>query len=129
MEFQAESHVEGKNIEQLTSLIVNHLRRTISRKHTLPRYKMRYLPFFQKLQPQDEKQSIYVHDSMITIGHLEVKVNGCTRLPDIEGSNGLYCALSVDALPWKQLAENSRALWTTFEVSFQGRIQGVLTPS
>lgn len=116
MEFEAESHLEGKNIEQLTSLIVNHLRRTINKKHTLPSYKMRYLPFFPKLEPQSEKQDIFIHDSTITIGQLDVIVNGCTRIPDIDGAASLYCSLSVDVLPWKQLAENSRALWTTFEV-------------
>jgi hypothetical protein len=74
------------------------------------------MPFFPKLQPQNEKQDIFVHNSLITIGQLEVQVNGCSRLPEIDGSSSFYCSLSIDVLPWKQLAENSRALWTTFEV-------------
>ena len=116
VEFQAESQFEGKNLPQLTSLIISHLRKSIQKKHTLPSYKIRYNPFFQELSPQDETQEVYVHDSLVTVGTLEVTVVGCTRLPELENGAWHYCSLSVDLLPWSQLAENRRAMWPTFEV-------------
>ena len=116
MEFEAESQYEGKNIPQLTSLIVNHLRKSVYKKHTLPNYKMRYHPFFAVLVPQDETRQVYVYDSLLTVGTLEVNVIGCSRLPEAESGVCLYCSVSVDLLPWKQLAENKRALWPVHEV-------------
>ena len=41
---------------------------------------------------------------------------GCSRLPELENGAWQYCSLSVDLLPWSQLAENRRAMWPTFEV-------------
>lgn len=117
VEFEAESQFEGKNLPQLSSLIINHLRKSIQKKHTLPSYKIRYNPFFVELSPQDETQEVYVHDSLVTVGSLEVTIVGCTRLPELENMAWQYCSLSVDLLPWSQLAENRRAMWPTFEVS------------
>ena len=116
VEFEAESQFEGKNLPQLTSLILNHLRKSIQKKHTLPTYKIRYSPLFPELKPQDEAQEVYVHDSLVTVGDLEVTVVGCSRLPELENRAWQYCTLSVDMLPWSQLAENRRAMWPTFEV-------------
>ena len=117
VDFQAESQFEGKNLPQLTSLIISHLRKSIQKKHTLPSYKIRYNPFFPELSPQDETQEVYVHDSLVTVGKLEVTVVGCSRLPELEsGPWQYYCSVSVDLLPWSQLAENKRAMWPTFEV-------------
>ena len=116
VEFEAESQFEGKNLPQLTSLILNHLRKSIQKKHTLPAYKIRYSPLFPELKPQDEAQEVYVHDSLVTVGDLEVTVVGCSRLPELENGTWQYCTLSVDMLPWSQLAENRRAMWPTFEV-------------
>ena len=116
VEFEAESQFEGKNLPQLTSLILSHLRKSIQKKHTLPAYKIRYSPLFPELIPQDEAQEVYVHDSLVTVGDLEVTVVGCSRLPELENGGWQYCTLSVDMLPWSQLAENRRAMWPTFEV-------------
>ena len=117
VEFEAESQFEGKNLPQLSTLIINHLRKSIQKKHTLPSYKIRYSPFFLELSPQDEAQEVYVHHSLATVGSLEVTVVGCTRLPELENRVWQYCSLSVDPLPWSRLAENKRAMWPTFEVS------------
>lgn len=118
VEFQAESQFEGKNLPQLTSLITNHLRKSIQKKHTLPNYKVRYNPFFEQPSPQDETQEVYVHDSLVTVGALDVTVVGCTRLPELENWALQYCTLSVDMLPWGRLAKNRRAMWPTFEVRY-----------
>lgn len=116
VELEAESQFEGKNFPQLTSLIISHLRKSIQKKHTLPSYKIRYSPFFPQLIPQDETQEVYVHNSSVTVGSLEVTVVGCTRLPELENEASQYCSLSVDQLPWSQLVENRRAMWPTFEI-------------
>ncbi|XP_022804079.1 PDZ domain-containing protein 8-like isoform X2 [Stylophora pistillata] len=116
VEFEAESQFEGKNFPQLTSLIISHLRKSLQKKHTLPSYKIRYSPFFPQVIPQDETQEVYVHNSSVTVGSLEVTVVGCTRLPELENGVSQYCSLSVDQLPWSQLVENKRAMWPTFEI-------------
>ena len=116
VEFEAKSQFDGKTIPQLSSLIINHLQKALYRKHTLPNYKIRYEPFFPVLAPQDESQEVYIHNSLVTVGTLEVEVLGCSRLPQLDDIYSLYCTVSVDSLPWSQLAENSRALWPTLEV-------------
>ena len=116
VEFEAESQLDGKTIPRLRSLIINHLRKSLYRKHTLPNYKIRYRPFFPRLFPQDETQEVYIHNSLVTVGHLEVEVISCSRLPELDNIYSLYCTVSVDSIPWSQLAENSRALWPTLEV-------------
>lgn len=116
VEFEAESQFDGKTIPQLSSLIINHLQKILYRKHTLPNYKIRYQPFFPVRAPQDETQEVYVHNSLVTVGMLEIEVLGCSRLPELKDIYSLYCTVSIDSLPWSQLAENSRALWPTFEV-------------
>lgn len=116
VEFQAESQFEGKNLPQLTSFITNHLRKSIQKKHTLPNYKVRYNPFFEQPSPQDETQEVYVHDSQVTVGALDVTVVGCTRLCELENWASQYCTLSVDMLPWGRLAKNRRGMWPTSEV-------------
>lgn len=126
VEFQAESQFEGKNLPQLTSLITNHLRKSIQKKHTLPNYKVRYNPFFEQPSPQDETQEVYVHDSLVTVGALDVTVVGCTRLPELENWALQYCTLSVDMLPWGRLAKNRRAMWPTFEVRYLYTLKGNL---
>lgn len=41
VDFEAKSHFEGRPLPQLTSIIVNQLKRVIKKKHTLPNYKIR----------------------------------------------------------------------------------------
>lgn len=53
IEFDASSHFDGRQIPQLTQLIVNQLRRAVRRKHTLPNYKCRYKPFFDQIYNQN----------------------------------------------------------------------------
>ena len=116
VEFEAESQFEGRNFPQLSSLIVNHLRKSLHKKHTLPNYKLRFHPFFAELLPQDESQQVYVHNSLIAVGNLEVNIIGCSRLPEAESGASLYCSVSVDSLPWKQLAETKRNTWPYVQV-------------
>ncbi|CAH2323228.1 PDZ domain-containing 8 [Pelobates cultripes] len=42
IDFEVQSEFEGRPMPQLTSIIVNQLKKVIKRKHTLPHYKIRY---------------------------------------------------------------------------------------
>jgi hypothetical protein len=52
IDFAATSNFDGKNIPHLTTLILNQLRRSVKRKHTLPNYKCRFKPFFEPIYTQ-----------------------------------------------------------------------------
>lgn len=43
VDFEVKSQFEGRPLPQLTSIIVNQLKRVIKKKHTLPNYKIRYV--------------------------------------------------------------------------------------
>ena len=43
IDFEVQSQFEGRPLPQLTSIIVNQLKRVIKKKHTLPNYKIRYV--------------------------------------------------------------------------------------
>ncbi|CAF0799003.1 unnamed protein product [Brachionus calyciflorus] len=52
VEIDGSSQFEGRQMPKLTYLIINQLRRSIRRKHTLPNYKIRFKPFFETLYNQ-----------------------------------------------------------------------------
>lgn len=53
LELEAQSQFQGRQLQpQIISLIINQIRRAVKRKHTLPRYKMRYKPFFRRLNDE-----------------------------------------------------------------------------
>ena len=58
MDLHVDSNFEGKKLPKLTSFIHNQIKKTIRKKHTLPRYKVRYKPFFVKEEPQDGKNEV-----------------------------------------------------------------------
>lgn len=118
MDIEVESHFNGKNLAQLTTLIKNQIRKSVKRKHTLPRYKVRYKPFFRQPIPRDGKQEIFVHNSLITVGKLSVEVMEGSRLPPLPANAQLYCIVSVDSLPWKEDMPMKSSLWPVHEVLF-----------
>lgn len=79
----------------VTSLISNQIRKAIKRKHTLPNYKLRYKPFFNKTD--DEVES----DSPID-GHLEINISELTRLMAPNHITHVYCTITLAAIPWVQ---------------------------
>ncbi|XP_064609590.1 PDZ domain-containing protein 8-like [Liolophura sinensis] len=100
MEFNVESRFEGRPIPQITSLIVNQIRRSIRKKHTLPNYKMRYKPFFMPYEPPLPARDLYFRGNRIGQGCLEVTVIECSRLLTPPPESSLYCTVSVGPLPW-----------------------------
>ena len=73
IELDAESRFEGKNIQQVTSLILRHFKKLIRRKYILPNYVIRYKPLLMVKVPQDEQHGIYIHNSQVTVGTVVVK--------------------------------------------------------
>ncbi len=117
MSLDVESQFNGKNLAKLTSLIKNQIKKSIKRKHTLPRYKVRYKPFFQQPISHDGKNEVFVHNSRVTVGKLDVEVLDCSRLTVLPISSQLYCNISIDSLPWSEVMPKNSASWPVHEVS------------
>ena len=122
MDLEVESQFEGRTLDRLTTFISNQIRRSIRKKHTLPRYKVRYRPFFEEPKAQDGRQEVFVHNSIITIGKLEVEVKDSTRLPPLPKGSHVHCTLSVDSLPWKEDMPLRRSLWPVHEVRWTAEV-------
>ena len=116
MDLEVESNFQGRNLPKLTSFIHNQIHRAIKKKHTFPRYKVRYKPFFIQEKPQDGKNEVFVHSSLLTVGRLDVEVVECTRLVALPRGSHIYCSLSLDSLPWKEDMPLRRSLWPVHEV-------------
>jgi len=53
LELEVQSQFQGRQLQpQIISIITSQIRRAVKRKHTLPRYKMRYKPFFRRLNDE-----------------------------------------------------------------------------
>lgn len=53
LELEVQSQFQGRQLQpQIISLITSQIRRAVRRKHTLPRYKLRYKPFFRRLNDE-----------------------------------------------------------------------------
>ncbi|KAJ3610535.1 hypothetical protein NHX12_022627 [Muraenolepis orangiensis] len=84
IDFEVQSQFEGRPLPQLTSIIVNQLKRVIKKKHTLPNYKIRYKPFFPfQVQPPIVpacNADLTVQDQALVEGRLRVTLIECSRL-------------------------------------------------
>eukprot|EP00112_Aurelia_sp_Birch-Aquarium-sp1_P023277 Seg687.8 transcript_id=Seg687.8/GoldUCD/mRNA.D3Y31 product="PDZ domain-containing protein 8" protein_id=Seg687.8/GoldUCD/D3Y31 len=124
MDIEVESQFNGKNLAKLTNLIKSQIRKSIKRKHTLPRYKVRYKPFFRQSVLHDGKQEAFVHNSLVTVGKLNVEIMECSRLPSLPANSLLYCVVSVDSLPWKEDMPINSSLWPVHEVVLARTLSG-----
>jgi len=53
LELEVQSQFQGRQLQpQIISIITSQIRKAVKRKHTLPRYKMRYKPFFRRLNDE-----------------------------------------------------------------------------
>ncbi|XP_055912899.1 PDZ domain-containing protein 8 isoform X2 [Eupeodes corollae] len=90
-----ESKFQGRHMQSnISSLILNQIRRAVRRKHTLPKYKLRYKPFFQETE---EEVDVDIQPN----GLLEVKISELSRLmiPDATITD-VYCTLTMASLAW-----------------------------
>ncbi|XP_015185856.1 PREDICTED: PDZ domain-containing protein 8 isoform X1 [Polistes dominula] len=113
LELEVQSQFQGRQLQpQIISLITGQIRRAVRRKHTLPRYKMRYKPFFRRLN--DEVMDLSeVAGMQITPGFLEVTLLEVSRLnvgPSMLNAEDIsqievHCTMSVDSTPWVHLTQ------------------------
>ncbi|XP_061692890.1 PDZ domain-containing protein 8 [Syngnathoides biaculeatus] len=114
VDFEVKSQFEGRPLPQLTSIIVNQLKRVIKKKHTLPNYKIRYKPFFPfQVQPPLGSTSdleLSVQDSRLVEGRLKVTLIECSRLfilGSYERETYVHCTLELSSHQWKEKTRSS----------------------
>ncbi|XP_012252778.2 PDZ domain-containing protein 8 isoform X2 [Athalia rosae] len=115
LELQVQSQFQGRQLQpQIISLITGQIRRAVRKKHTLPRYKLRYKPFFRRLNDEDV-DIIEVPNRQMSPGSLEVtllevsRLNTSISLSHTEETAPIevYCTMSIDATPWVCLTQYS----------------------
>lgn len=114
IDFEVKSQFEGRPMPQLTSIIVNQLKRVIKRKHTLPNYKIRYKPFFpyQVLPATADTVNcdLYLQHANMTEGRLKVTLVECSRLFILglyDRSETIHCTLELSSDVWKEKTRSS----------------------
>uniref|UniRef100_A0A3Q2Z5V2 PDZ domain containing 8 n=1 Tax=Hippocampus comes TaxID=109280 RepID=A0A3Q2Z5V2_HIPCM len=114
VDFEVKSQFEGRPLPQLTSIIVNQLKRVIKKKHTLPNYKIRYKPFFpfqvQSPQGSTSDLELSVQDSRLVEGRLKVTLIECSRLfilGSYERETYVHCTLELSSHQWKEKTRSS----------------------
>ncbi|XP_036988731.2 PDZ domain-containing protein 8 [Artibeus jamaicensis] len=128
IDFEVRSQFEGRPMPQLTSIIVNQLKKVIKRKHTLPSYKIRFKPFFpfQTLQgfEEDEEEHIHIQQWALTEGRLKVTLLECSRLlifGSYDREANIHCTLELSSGVWE---EKQRSSIKTVEL-IKGNLQSV----
>lgn len=116
MEFAVDSRFNGRPIPQISSLIINQIKRTINKKHVLPSYKMRYRPLFIKPEESFINPDLCFHGNKLGPGKLSVKVLKCSRLLELAPDSKLFVTLSVDK---EEIEEVWRQSWTTLNLNLQ----------
>ncbi|XP_038160536.1 PDZ domain-containing protein 8 [Cyprinodon tularosa] len=114
VDFEVKSQFEGRPLPQLTSFIVNQLKRVIKKKHTLPNYKIRYKPFFPfQVQPPPGSAcdlDLSVQDSRLVEGKLRVTLIECSRLfilGSYDRETYVHCTLELSSQRWKEKTRSS----------------------
>ncbi|KAL4230668.1 PDZ domain-containing protein 8 [Mactra antiquata] len=116
MEFNVDSRFNGRPIPQISSLIVNQIKRTIRKKHVLPSYKMRYKPLFIKPEEAFVNPDLCFHGYKLGPGILSVKILHCSRLQELSPESKLYCTLSVDK---EEIEEVWRQSWSDLDLELR----------
>lgn len=92
-----ETLFQGRALQSsLIGLLSNQIRKAIRRKHTLPIFKIRYKPFFQKLLQEYDLPEIEPS------GRLDVNVCELSRLKLSDRINHVFCTLTVSPIAWVQ---------------------------
>ncbi|XP_034040301.1 PDZ domain-containing protein 8 [Thalassophryne amazonica] len=114
VDFEVRSQFEGRPLPQLTSIIVNQLKRVIKKKHTLPNYKIRYKPFFPfQVLPQPGTEcdvDLSVRDCRLVEGRLKVTLIECSRLfilGSYDRETYVHCTLELSSHEWKEKTRSS----------------------
>lgn len=90
-----ESQIQGRQMQSnVTSLISTAVKKAIRRKHTLPNYKLRFKPFFNRLIYDEIDLPIE------TTGQLEVTIRNLTRLSYANHITHVYATLTLSGYAW-----------------------------
>lgn len=123
VQFAVSSHFDGRQITQLTTLIINQLRRSIKKKHTWPNYKMRFKPFFD--QPSLQKNDSGDKEANTQAGTLEISFKECERISEallLSYPNATcYLTLSLDEHSCESLLklQINKNEWPLYEVELR----------
>lgn len=91
-----ESQIQGRTMQSnVTSLISTAVKKAIRRKHTMPNYKLRFKPFFNRLI-YDEEIDMPIEAS----GSFEVTLRNITRLSFPSHINQVYATLTLSKYAW-----------------------------
>lgn len=115
LDLAVESHFQGRQLQSnITNLIVHQIKKAIKRKHTLPNYKIRYKPFFQKTDPSqlDTEES-----EIVPQGQLEINCAEISRLSFPSGITSVYYTCTIDAIPWICIYQKNDTVHLTFEIT------------
>uniref|UniRef100_A0A4W5N8N7 PDZ domain containing 8 n=1 Tax=Hucho hucho TaxID=62062 RepID=A0A4W5N8N7_9TELE len=115
IDFEVKSQFEGRPLPQLTSIIVNQLKRVIKKKHTLPNYKIRYKPFFPfqvqtSIGSSAHDLDLSVQDSGLVEGRLRVTLVECSRLfilGSYDRETYVHCTFELSSHEWKEKTRSS----------------------
>ncbi|XP_076285603.1 PDZ domain containing 8 isoform X2 [Lasioglossum baleicum] len=113
LELEVQSQFQGRQLQpQIISLITGQIRRAVRRKHTLPRYKLRYKPFFRRLNDEavdlSEVSNIQFKPGFLQVSLFEVsRLNLGPNMLNAEDKSQIevYCTISVDSTPWVFLTQ------------------------
>ncbi|XP_062554858.1 PDZ domain-containing protein 8 [Armigeres subalbatus] len=95
VDLEVQSQFQGRQMQSnVTSLISNQIRKAIRRKHTLPNYKLRYKPFFNRVEEDYDLNEITPN------GSLEVVVEEISRLNAPSRLSHVYCTVTLAHMPW-----------------------------
>jgi len=109
-----ESQIQGRQMQSnLTSLISSAVKKAIRRKHTLPNYKLRFKPFFNRLIYDDIDMAIQQS------GTLEVTIRTLARLNYPAHITQVYAILTLSRYPFvtaNQLDEHNLSMMLDIEI-------------
>ncbi|XP_053691071.1 PDZ domain-containing protein 8 [Sabethes cyaneus] len=95
VDLEVQSQFQGRQMQSnVSSLISNQIRKAIRRKHTLPNYKLRYKPFFHRVEED------YDMNEIVPNGTLEVTVEEISRLNTGSRLSHVYCTMTLAHMPW-----------------------------
>lgn len=106
-----ESLFQGRSLPQINSIIASQIRKSLKRKHTLPNHKVRYKPFFPKIDPT------FIDEVSGTVpsGVLDVTVLEISRVQETSGP--VFCSLAIDALAWVEMVHSELGSYLTMDIS------------
>lgn len=96
-----ESQIQGRTMQSnATSLISTAVKKAIRRKHTMPNYKLRFKPFFNRLIYDDVDMPIEAS------GSFEVRLRNITRLSYPSYINQVYATMTMSRYAWVTAQQN-----------------------